>query len=159
MTPFPSIASPRRHDRGGVSWVTALLLVLLASAAYLAVAWYPVYVVHYAARQTVREFMNQAIKNKDDAQLVANLCAKLKTLATVPAVAADGREEEIPAINVDPQDVIWERDTGAQPPTLRVSFEYTREVQFPYLASMNREWVGSIDMESDISVVNWGPLR
>lgn len=159
MTPFPSIASPRRHDRGGVSWVTVLLLALLAGGIYLTIVWAPIYVVHYEVRQTVRDYMNQAIKNRDDAMLVEGLCAKIRTLDYDTVVGADGRPQKVPAIDLQPQDVTWERDTTSSPPMVHVRFEYTREVRYPYLSETPREWVGTVDLENDISVPDWGPSR
>jgi len=159
MTPFPSLASPRRHDRGGVSWVTALLLAIVASAIYLSIVWVPIYLVHYEVRQVVRDYMNQAIKNRDDAQLVENMCRKLRALDSVSVAREDGTVVREPSVQVDPQDVTWERDTSATPPMLHVAFEYTREVRYPYVSEVPREWVGTVDMENDISVVDWGPSR
>ncbi len=159
MTPFPSNASPRRHDRGGVSWVTVLLLALFAGAIYLSIVWVPIYFVHYEVKQTVRDYMNQAIKNRDDTQLVENMCAKIRTLDTVTLVGEDGRETRVPAVDLQPQDVRWERDTSATPPVVRVSFEYKREVVYPYLSKEPREWVGVVDLQNDISAVDWGPSR
>jgi hypothetical protein len=159
MTPFPSIASPRRLDRGGVSWVTALLLAVIASAIYLAIVWVPIYFVHYEVKQAVRDYMNQAIKNRDDASLVENMCAKLRVLDTVTVVGEDGRERKVPAIDLQPQDVTWERDTSGERPMLHVAFEYKREVRYPYLSETPREWVGSVDLQNDIGFVDWGPSR
>lgn len=159
MTPSTSPSSPRRSDRGGVPWVTLLILAAIAGVVYLAIVWAPIYVVHYEVKQTVRDYMNQAIKNRDDAQLVENLCAKLRTLDRVKVVGQDGREVEVPAIDLQPNVVSWERDTNSTPPMLRVSFEYTREVRYPYLSDVPREWVGRIDLENDLTMPDWGPSR
>jgi hypothetical protein len=159
MTPSPSITTARRSDRGGISWVTVVILLAIAGTIYLTIVWAPIYVVHYEVKQTVRDYMNQAIKNTEDAQLVENLCAKLKTLDTVKVVGDDGRERILPAVDVRPEDVSWERDTTSSPPMVRVSFEYTREVRYPYLSERVREWVGRVDLENDISMPDWGPSR
>jgi hypothetical protein len=159
MTPSPSITAARRSDRGGISWVTVVILLAIASAVYLTIIWAPIYVVHYEAKQAVRDYMNQAIKNPDDAQLVENLCAKLKTLDRVKVVGEDGLERVLPAIDLRPEDVSWERDTSSSPPVVRVKFEYTREVRYPYLSERPREWVGRVDLENDISMPDWGPSR
>ena len=58
--------SARRGERGGVSWVTLLLLVLVVGGGYLAWVWGPIYFENYAVKQVVRDYMNQAIKNHDD---------------------------------------------------------------------------------------------
>lgn len=150
---------PRRYERGGVSWVTLLLLVVLVGGTYLTIAWAPIYVVHYEVKQTVRDFMNQAIKNRDDASLVQGLCRKLQSLDSVTVVGEDGREERVPAVQVEPAEVIWERDPDSSPPTLRVSFEYVRQVRYPYLSEEPREWVGTIDLTNDLTLPDWGPSR
>ena len=60
-------APPRRvGERGGVSWVSALLLLGLVTAGYLLSVWGPVYVVHYEVKQVVRDYANQAVKNTND---------------------------------------------------------------------------------------------
>lgn len=139
--------------------MTALLLAIVASAIYLSIVWVPIYLVHYEVRQVVRDYMNQAIKNRDDAQLVENMCRKLRALDSVSVAREDGTVVREPSVQVDPQDVTWERDTSATPPMLHVAFEYTREVRYPYVSEVPREWVGTVDMENDISVVDWGPSR
>jgi hypothetical protein len=159
MATIPSIIPPRRYERGGVSWVTLLLLVVLVGGTYLTIVWAPIFVVHYEVKQTVRDFMNQAVKNKDDAALVQALCAKLKSLDTVKTVAEDGTVERVPAVQVAPEDVTWERDLEASPPEVRVSFEYTREVRYPYLSEEPKEWIGTINLSSDLTVPDWGPSR
>ncbi len=80
MAPHSSNDRPRRYERGGVSWVTLLILAALAVAVYLTIVWAPVYVLHYEAKQAVRDYMNQAIKNRDDVALVEKLCQKLRAL-------------------------------------------------------------------------------
>ena len=158
MATHSSNHRPRRYERGGVSWVTLLLLAGLLGAFYLAIAWGPIYFVHYEVKQTVRDYMNQAIKNPDDAALVEGLCAKVRSLDSTKVVFEDGRTERVPLVNLEPADVTWERDTTAKPPTLRVAFEYTREVHYPYLAKVS-EWVWSVDLFKELEMPDWGPLR
>lgn len=69
--------APARSGERGATWVTLLLLLGLACTVYLGWVWVPVYADHYAARQATRDFMNQAVKNRDDAALVAGLSAAL----------------------------------------------------------------------------------
>src|SRR5512139_2678986 len=121
-------AIPRRGPRGAVSWVTLLLVVAVVAGAYLAWVWLPVYAEHYAVKQVVHDFMNQAVKSRNDDALRRNMVAKLRSLAEVDALDADGNAVRVPAIAVDEGEVLWERDAASQPPMLRVSFEYTREV-------------------------------
>ena len=158
MAPHSSNDRPRRYERGGVSWVTLLILAALAVAVYLTIVWAPVYVLHYEAKQVVRDYMNQAIKNRDDAALVEKLCQKLRALDSTEVVLEDGRTEKAPSINVAPADVTWERDASTQPPTLRVAFEYVREIRYPYAEKVS-EWVGSIDLSQELVIPDWGPQR
>jgi hypothetical protein len=158
MTPISATPPPRRYERGGVSWVTLLLLVAVLGTAYLAVVWTPIYVVHYEVKQTVRDYMNQAVKNRDDEGLRDNLCAKLKVLDSTTVVGADGRPERIPSVVVAPSDVTWERDASASPPMLHVAFEYRRQVHYPFLERTS-EWIGTIDLNNDLTIPDWGPAR
>jgi len=157
MTTISTNHPPRRYERGGVSWVTLLILAAMVGTAYLAIVWAPIYVVHYEVKQTVREYMNQAVREKDDAKLVENLCHKLRTLHSTSGVGEDGRPVQIPSVQVTPEEITWERDIDAK--TLHVSFEYTRQVTFPFLSSEPREWVGTIDFNHDIAMPDWGPSR
>lgn len=152
-----SAGSPRRGERGGISWVGLLLLGSLATAAYLAWVWVPVYVVHYEVKQVVRDYMNRAIRNKNDAQLVAHMVHKLATLDEVDGVDEYGEAALVPAVVVDPRSVTWERD-GGEPPTLHVAFDYERTVTYPILERPASR-VLSIDLETDLTVPDWGPGR
>ena len=159
MAMLTSILLPRRLERGGVSWVTLLLLLALLGGTWAVVAWAPIYVVHYSVKQTVRDFMNQAIRNRNDEVLVRNLCSKLRVLDSTTVVTENGTTEAVPTVVVDPADVVWERDLDADPPTLHVAFEYAREVHYPFLESATQEWVGSIDITNDLTKADWGPGR
>jgi hypothetical protein len=158
MAPHSTLHSPRRYERGGVSWVTLLLVSVVAAAVYLFVVWGPVWVLNYEVKQTVRDYMNQAIKNRDDAELIKRMCDKLRSLDTSTITHPDGSVEKVPSVVVDPADVTWERDASASPPMLRVAFEYTRQVRYPFLEKVS-EWVGTIDLTNDLTIPNWGPGR
>ncbi|HET9551870.1 MAG TPA: hypothetical protein VFP50_02790 [Anaeromyxobacteraceae bacterium] len=154
----PTSASRRPLERGQITWVTLLLLLGLAAGGYLAVVWVPIYVVHYEVKQTVRDFMNQAVKNKNDEQLVGRLCLKLESLDTTKVTQPDGLIEKVPSVKVEPQDVTWERDTNASPPMLHVALQYTRTVVYPWL-DRSEETVLVVDLSQDLEVPNWGPSR
>src|SRR5512140_1252792 len=125
--------SARRDERGGVSWVSLLLLVLVVGGGYLAVVWVPVYFEAYAVKQVVRDYMNQAIKNNDDEGLRRNMVLKIRSLDQRVTVDDLGRKVKTPTVPLEERDVSWDRDTRSQPPMLRVSFEYAREVEYPWL--------------------------
>jgi hypothetical protein len=148
----------RPGERGAITWVTLLLLALVVSAGYLTSVWFPVYFVDYEVKQVVRDYGNQAVKNPDDSTLLANMCQKLRSLTTVEALGENGQVERRPAVDLQPQDVIWERDTQANPPVLRVAFEYRRDVHYPVFD----RWVEKrmqIDLAMDIGRADWGPSR
>jgi len=155
-------SSPRRPgslgQRGAITWVTALVLAGLVSAGYLAVVWIPVWFVHYAATQAVRDYGNQAVKNPDDAALVENMCQKLRVVDTIEAPGPDGRFESRPTVEVSPQEVTWERDTAAVPPTLHVAFEYARPIHYPILDRWTERTM-RIDVVMDLARADWGPAR
>ena len=148
----------RRGERGGVSWVTLLLLALVALGGYLGWVWAPVYAEHYAVKQVVHDYMNQAIKNKDDAQLRQKMVEKIRSLVKREVLDPAGDPVVVPAIDLDEREVAWERDADSQPPMLRVAFEYEREVQLPWLErTMTKTF--TVDLENDLTRPDWGPAR
>jgi hypothetical protein len=144
--------------RGGVSWVTLLLLAVLAAGAYLAWVWGPVYVVHYEVMQVVRDQMNRAVKNRDDAELVEEMCKRIRALAEVEVVGEDGQGEAAPAVSLYPQDVLWRRDVTSSGRTLHVSFSYARSVFHPWI-DLTVEKTFDVELDNDISPVSWDPKR
>ncbi len=144
--------------RGGISWVTALLLALLAGGAYLAITWVPVWIVHFQVKQVVHDYMNQAVKNRNDAELVEKMVHKLRTLDEHDAPDEDGELVQVPVVDLDPAAVTWERDADADPPTLRVAFEYTRAVRYPFVERWTEVTLG-IDIAKDVAIPDWGPSR
>jgi hypothetical protein len=150
-----SPASRRPLERGQFSWVSLLLLVAFVSTAYLAVVWVPIYILHYEVKQTVRDYMNRAVKNRDDEALVSQMCLRLASLDTTVEVGEDGQKTSSPTVVVEPADVTWERDAPSTPRTLRVAFDYVRVVKYP-LIDRSEERVMSIDFTEDISIPVWG---
>ena len=147
-----------RLARGGVSWVTLLFIVLFVGGGYLAWTWVPVYVVHYEVKQVVRDYMNQAVKNTNDAALVEKMLHKLRSLDEMDAPDDSGEIVTGPTVQVDPQELTWERDTTVTPPTLSVSFCYTRPVLYPLLQRWTSQTL-CIELENDLEHANWGPTR
>ena len=148
----------RRRERGAITWVTALLLAALATAGYLAAVWLPIYLVHYEAKQVVRDFGNQAVKNPADAELVAAMCHKLRALYQVDVPDEEGRLRRRPAVDVSPQEVVWERDTAGPEPTLHVAFSYRRDVHYP-LIDRWKDVQLSVDVLMSVGRPDWGPAR
>ena len=151
---------PRRLPvaRGGVSWVTLVLLATVIGGAYLGWVWVPVYILKFEVTQVVRDYMNQAVKNADDAALREKMVHKIRALQDVPVVGEDGRVRKAPAIDLRAQDVTWERDRSQKPPTLHVNFDWSREVDYPLI---DRTVVATftVDLTEDISIPDWGPAR
>lgn len=157
-TSAASAASRRRPERGQVSWVSLVLLLLLGGAIYLGRVWIPVYIVHHEVKQTVRDYMNRAVKDRDDATLVAGMCARIAALDETVEIGEDGRPIRTPTVVVTPDQVTWERDTSGSPPMLHVAFEYVRVVKYPWL-DRTQERVMSVDFTEDIAIPNWGVQR
>ena len=149
-------ASPlqRSSERGGITWVTVALLLALVTGGYLAVVWVPVYIVRYEAGMVVAEFANKAVHDRNDELLVKKLCDRLATLDQVKSPETDGSISVVPAVDVRPGDVTWERDTAASPPTVHVAFEYTTSVYYPILERFT-EKTFAVDRVQDIQVVKW----
>jgi hypothetical protein len=138
--------------------MTAFLLALLAGGAYLAWSWGPVYVVHYEVKQVVRDYMNQAINEPNDDQLMRDMLHKLRVLDQLDMPDENGRVVAVPTVQLAPDDVTWQRDTARDPPTLRIAFEYTRPVRYPLLDRWT-ETTLSIDFTEDLRRPDWGPAR
>jgi len=131
-----------------------VLLASLLGGGYLAVVWVPVYIVRYEAGMVATEFVNKAVHNRDDAALVSGLCARLAKLDQVKAPAADGSIITVPAVDLRPEDVTWQRDTAAVPPTLHLAFEYTAVVHYPIFDRFTEKTFG-IERSQDIQPVKW----
>jgi hypothetical protein len=149
-----SSASRRPLERGQFSWVTAVLLIGLVVGGYLAVVWGPVYWLHTEVKQVVRQSVNRAVHDRNDEKLVRELCEKLKTLDQVPGEDEAGRPASVPAIQVQPSEVTWERDLEAKPIVLHVAFEYVRVVRYPLL-DRTVEKTLAIDLTENIEVPKW----
>jgi hypothetical protein len=153
----PSPSPLPRGPRGQISWVTLLLLTVLGGGGYLGWVYLPLYITDFQAKQVVRDYMNQAVKDRNDDRLREWMVEKLRSIEQVEVRSPDGSVTKVPSIDIAAQDVTWERDTR-QPPTLRVAFSYIRIVRFPWLERQT-EKVFSIDLTQDISVPDWGPSR
>jgi len=153
MTPSASPPSPR-SERGAITWVTLVLLLSLVAGIYLALVWGPIYIVRYEAGVLVGQMSNVAVHDRADDQLVVRLCERLAALGTVKAPEGDGSIVEVPAVDVRPQDVTWERDATSIPRTLHVAFTYTTSVHYP-LIDRFAEKTFTIDVVQDIQPVKW----
>jgi hypothetical protein len=149
-------ASPRQRssERGEITWVTLLLLVLLVVAGYLGVVWVPVFILRYEAGMVTAEYANKAVHDHDDASLVKKLCDRLAKLDQVKAPESDGSISMVPAVDVRPGDVTWERDTASTPPMIHITFDYTTSVYYPLLDRFT-EKTFTVDRVQDIQPVKW----
>ena len=146
----------RRLERGAASWVTVLLVLGLAGAAYAAVVFGPPAVLHYEVKQVVRDYGNQAIKNPNDEQLLRDMILKIRSLDAVAGVDDAGRKIRIPVVELTREDVLWERTKD--PPELHVAFEYPRTLELPFLDRVV-ERVYQVDLTIDQKRADWGPQR
>ena len=147
---------PRRVARGGISWVTLLLLAIVVGAGYLTWVWGPLYLETYTVKQVVKDYANQAIKNPNDAELVSAMVAKIHSLGQIDTVDAYNRPVKVPAIPVVESEVMWQRDVQAK--TLRVAFEWERQVTYPFLDRVTVTTF-SFDRTEDLNRADWGPSR
>ncbi len=151
-----SLRRAKRLERGAASWVTVLLVLGLAAAAYAAVVFGPPAVLHYEVKQVVRDYGNQAIKNPNDEQLVRDMVQKIRALDSVAGVDDAGRSVRIPVIDLKKEDVLWER--SKDPSELHVAFEYPRTLELPFLDRVV-ERVYQVDLTMDQKRADWGPQR
>ena len=133
-------------------------MLALGGGGYLGFVWIPVYIYKFQAQQVVRDYMNQAVKNRDDRSLADKMVQKLRGLGTVELPDENGTRSRRPAVDVAMEDVTWERDAQASPPMLHVVVEYTARVEYPWLDRQD-EKVLTIDLTEDISIPDWGPAR
>ncbi len=146
----------KRLERGTASWVTVLLVLGLAAAAYAAVVFVPPAVLHYEVKQVVRDYGNQAVKNPEDEKLIQGMVVKIRSLDDVEGVDEAGRKVRYPVVDLRREDVSWERT--ADPPSLHVTFEYPRTLALPFL-DREIERVYRVDLTMDLTRPNWGPAR
>jgi hypothetical protein len=149
---------PVSQERGAITWVTLLLLAGVVVGGYLSWVWGPIYYEDYAVKQVVRDFMNQAVKDRDDARLRAAMVRRIRTLAQVERVDASGQPARVPAIALEERDVTWERDTTSRPQVLHVAFDYVREVDLPVLDRTATK-VFTVDLTNDLTIPDWGQSR
>ncbi len=142
--------------RGAVTWVTMVMFVGIAAAAYAAVVFGPAYVLHYEVKQVVRDYGNRAVKNPSDAELVEDMVKKIRSLHHTTGVDDAGRATSLPTVDLSVQDVTWER--SAEPPSLHVEFEYPRSIELPGL-NRSAELTFRVDLNMDLAKPDWGPGR
>jgi len=148
------MSSRRSLERGEFSWIGALLLLGMVASGYLSYVWVPVYMDHLEAKRIARDFMNQAVHEHSDAVLLDKLCMKLRNIKA-KTLAADGEGTvEVPAVDLSPDEVTWERDAEAVPPMLHVTFQYSRPVYYPLLERV-QESTFTFEHTQDIAVPRW----
>jgi len=146
----------RKRERGTASWVTLVMVLGIAAGAYAAVVFVPVWVLNYEVKQVVRDYGNQAVKNQDDAVLLDGMVKKIRTLQQVDGFDEAGRKVMLPVIDIQKQDVTWER--SADPLSLHVEFEYPRVLELPWLdRSIERTY--RVNLTMDLKRADWGPVR
>jgi hypothetical protein len=143
-----------RLERGEITWVGVLLLLLVFGGAYLGYMWLPVYMDHYEAKRLVHGQINEAVKKADDRALVEALCQKLAAIGTEEWLAQDGKLRRGPKVDVRPQDVTWERDRASTPPQVHAAFEYVRVVRYPW-TDRYAEKTFTVDITQDIAIPRW----
>ncbi len=154
----PASPGKSRRERGQISWVTLLLIAAVTAGGYLGWVWLPLYFENYTVKQVVRDYMNQAIKDRDDATLRRNMVLKIRSLDHVEMVDYRGERVSVPAIPLEEPQVEWERNDNPPPGTLRVAFAYERRVVYPILDRTDVK-VFEVDLTGDLARADWGPAR
>jgi hypothetical protein len=83
---------------------------------------------------------------------------KIRSLGEREAVDEYGRPVRLPSVALEDHEVLWDRDTRSQPPMLRVSFEYAREVAYPGL-NRTATKVFVVDLSNELTAPSWAPPR
>lgn len=139
-----------------MTWVTVVLLLALSLGGYLCWVWGPVWIIQFEAKQVLRDFANQAVKNSSDEELIQGMVHKLRALSERAVVDENGRVTRAPIIEVGPKGVVWERDS--QTSTLHIALTYTHPIRYPFIERLTEKEV-QIDLTMDISRPDWGPAR
>jgi hypothetical protein len=159
MRQAPLSPSPAaRPARGAVSWVSLVLLLLLAGGGYLAWTWGPVYLIHVQVKQIARDYMNRAVKDPNDAALIDVMVNRLLALDSAVEPDETGALVRVPTVRVDPRQVTWQRDPTSTPPTLHVYFEYTRAVPYPLINRWTEKTL-AVDLTEELTRADWGSVR
>jgi hypothetical protein len=157
QAPLPS-STAARPARGAVTWVSLLLLVVLVGGAYLGWTWAPVYWVHVQVKQVARDYMNRAIKDTNDAALVEMMAKRLRSVSAQEEPDESGALVKVPVVRVDPREITWQRDPTTTPPTLRVFFEYTRNVPYPLINRWTEKTL-AVDITEELTRADWDTAR
>ncbi len=156
MTLSNRLSTFLRREEGKITWVTVVMVAMLLGGGYVLYVWGPIYMDHYDVRQTVRGVANSAVMNPDDEHLKADLLAKLRSVRLEEFIDSEsGQKTRRPVVNLQPQDLIWERDTRATPPTVHIAFDYVRQIHLP-IFNKTQEKPFHIDMTIEISRAEWG---
>ncbi|HZZ84427.1 MAG TPA: hypothetical protein VFE30_07805 [Anaeromyxobacteraceae bacterium] len=147
------------NQRGEITWVTVMLVLLLAGGGYAGWVGFPIFWTHLEAKQVVKDYANRAIKNADDESLKRGLVRDLASLGKDPGEAPDGTPALRPSVNVQPNELVWERGGTAEAPTLHVAFEYDRHVPLPFMTDRYLDRHFGVDLDLDISRADWGRER
>jgi hypothetical protein len=155
MTLSNRLATFLRREDGKITWVTVVMVLMLAGGGYVLYVWGPIYMDHYEVKQCVRGAANSAVMNPDDVRLKNELLGKIKSVRNEEFVNAEtGAKDRRPVISLQSQDVIWERDTKSTPPTLHIAFDYVRQIRLP-IFKKDTEKAFHVDETIEISRAVW----
>jgi len=143
-----------RGPRSAIGFLGLALVAALLAGGYLAWVWVPVYALHYDVKQVVRDFGNRAVKDPDDAALVARMTERLAALQAIRVSDPSGKVSSRPVVDVRDQDVVWQREGSV----LHVAFAYEREVSYP-IVDRSVTKVMTVDLSLDVSRPDWGTAR
>ena len=128
----------------------------LAAGVYAAVVFVPPAVLHYEVKQVVRTTATRPSRTSTTSSCSGTWCRRSASLDDVQGVDEAGRTVRVPVVDLQKEDVVWER--AKDPPTLHVAFEYPRTLELPWL-DRRIERVFRVDLTMDQKRADWGPQR
>ncbi|GAC1336178.1 MAG: hypothetical protein NVSMB23_00310 [Myxococcales bacterium] len=137
----------------GLTWVSFLLLVLVAAGGYWAFVFGPVYLDHAEVKQFCAQAGNMAYTEHSDAAVKAFVVNHIRTKFAYEELLSNGMTKTSYKIDFDPdQDVRIER--SALPPKIDIEVSYGRTVALPILGGA-RTVNFLVHTEQDLSTVKW----
>jgi len=139
--------------RGEVKFTTLLFLAAVVGGGFFVAVYGPLYIDNYSAGEKCREAVNETWRNRDEENTRQMFLKKVRRVALVDALV-DGAVQQVPAINPNERDVIVELNEVAEPPYLRLTYDYSRIGRFPVI-NKEREFFFRVECEESLDEVQW----
>lgn len=141
----------RRTERG-LTWVSFLLLVIVAAAGYWAWVFGPVYLDNSQVKQVCATAANMAYTEHNDQTLHNWIYDHIREKFAYQYMQPNGTSATAYKVELDPRDVILERTET--PAAIHIAVSYSRTVALPIVGG-ERTLVFNVRSDQDLSPVKW----